>query len=224
MQLNERSGVISVVLIHPCRVVRHGVGLLLEKEGFQVIGLLDSCESLLKDSIGKFRTDVVIIHYSQCTAAGMLKKIKALTGAHIALMASSDSYHCDSYDGLLEEINEGVSGFLDLDGPVEEFVQQLGNIAAGNLFISKSFVGNMMQKSRHIEENLRKTLSRREVDVINLVAKGNTNREIGEELFISESTVKVHLRSILSKLNLEGRRQLIAYAVKKSFSEELERS
>jgi len=185
--------------------------------------LLDSCESLLKDPGGQFKTDIVIIHYSQCTAAGILKKIKALTGAHIALMASSDSYHCDSYDGLLEEINEGVIGFLDLDGRVEEFSYELANIASGNMYISKSFVGNMMQKSRHIEENLRKTLSKREVDVINLVAKGNTNREIGEELFISESTVKVHLRSILSKLNLEGRRQLIAYAVKKSFTEELER-
>ncbi len=203
----------SVVLVHPCEIIRQSIALLLERSGYQVPVSAESCESFLKQ-FGDEQAEVVLIHYSQSKTQGIIKKIADRTGASVALLASSDAYHKDSYSDMLEQTAEGVTGFLDMDEPIKKFLRELDDIIGGDFVVSTNFIRQLKRNGAIIEEKLGTILSERETDILNLVSKGNTNKEIGEELFISENTVKAHLKNILTKLDLRNRQQLIAYALR----------
>ena len=205
----------SVALVHPCEVIKQSICLLLEKEGFKVVEPYITLESMLKTA-NDLQIDILLVRYTQYKTGGLVKQIIDRTGAKVILLASSDSYHNDSYEHMLEQITEGVTGFLDMDQSVEKFLSELRSIASGNIVISDNFVSNIKGCISASKEQLDEALSERENEVLNLVGTGNTNKEIGEELFISENTVKVHLRSILTKLNLRNRQQAVAYTVRKA--------
>jgi len=214
MEQNSIPKDVSVILIHPCEVVRHGIGLLLQQSGYRVPLLVDSCESMLKE-LGDLHADLVLMHYSNCKPGGIIKQIIDCTGANVACLASSDYYHQDCYRDMLEQIAEGITGFLDMDESLHNFLSELDDIASGDIVVSKNFKKNLTQNVAGIEDKLDEILSDREIQILDLVGTGNTNKEIGEELFISEHTVKVHLRSILTKLNLKNRQQAVAYTIRK---------
>ena len=121
----------------------------------------------------------------------------------------------NSYEKMMEQIRNGITGFLDMDESPIQFFSELNQLATGNIVISKKFVHNLRQKVR-IRDQVSMNLSNRELQILELLTHGNSNKEIGKELFLSEHTVKVHLRSILNKLNLKNRQQAIAYALRKS--------
>ena len=205
---------ISVILIHPCEVVRHSIGLFLQQSGYRVTLLVDSPESMLKKS-GDLHADLVLIHYSSCKPRGITKNIIDCTGANMACLASSDFYHNDCYRDMLEQLSEGITGFLDMNEPLHNFLSELENITSGGIVVSKNFIKTLSKNAIVVEDKLDKLLSGREIQVLNLLSTGGTNKEIGKELFISEHTVSVHLRSILTKLNLRNRQQAVAYVIRK---------
>jgi len=209
----------TVILIHPCEIVRHAIVSLLQQFGYKILLSFDSCESFLKQ-LGDLHTDLVLVHYSQHKSNGIIKQIIDKTGANVTLLASSDSYHKDSYQDILEQMAEGVTGFLDLDESLHTFISELDGIASGNLVVSKQFVKNLTQNSNEIKGTLDELLSDREIEILNLVSKGNTNKEIGQELFISEHTAKVHLGNILTKLDLKNRQQAAVYILRKRLMNE----
>jgi len=201
---------LNIVLIFPCEIIRNSIGALLKQYEVCNVSLFDSCEEFDSTS-GKTSADLILIHYSRCTEPGAIKKIIQDTGAHVALLASSDSYHQDSYWDILERLLEGITGFLDLDEPVYTFFSELEDIACGDIVISGKFAQNITQKTRPVDTNLDEALSQRELQILTLVADGSTNREIGGKLNISPHTVKGHLTNILTKLNLKNRQQAVAY-------------
>jgi len=214
MEQNSALKNASIILVHPCEVVRYGIGLLLQQSDYGVPLLVDSCESLL-DKLDDSDVDLVLIHYSLYKPSGIIKQIINQTGANIILLASSDSYHKDCYRNMLEQITEGITGFLDMDEPLHIFLSELEYVSSGLIVVSKNFKKNLNQNVTGIGDKPGKIISERETQILNLIGTGNTNKEIGEELFISEHTVKVHLRNILTKLNLKNRQQAVAYAIRK---------
>lgn len=186
---------------------------MLQQSGYGVPLLVGSCESMLK-KLGTLHADLVLIHYSRCKPRGIIKQIIDRTGANVACLASSDSYHKDCYQDMLEYIAEGVTGFLDMDESLHNFLSELEDIASGYIVVSKNFKKHLTQNVTGIEDKLSKIISEREIQVLNLIGTGSTNKEIGEELLISEHTVKAHLRSILTKLNLKNRQQAVAYVIR----------
>jgi len=155
-----------------------------------------------------------LIHYSQLMPSECVGKITNATGASVALLASSDSFHQDDYQDIMERISEGITGFLDMDEPIKLFLSELEDIASGDIVISKNFARKLADKTHTDEGAIEKILSERELQILDLVANGNTNKEIGQELFISEHTVKSYLSHILSKLDLKNRQQAVAYIMK----------
>ncbi len=214
MKQDRNSKEPPILLIHPCEVVKQGICLLLEKNGYKVIVAKGATESELK-TLNDLQADIILIHYSQFRSGGLIEQLIDRTGAKVILLASSDSYHQDSYQHMLEQITEGVTGFLDMDQPVQKFLSELESITSGDIVVSDNFVKNLKECITDSKEKLDEALSEREAEVLNLVGTGSTNKEIGEELFISENTVKVHLRSVLTKLNLRNRQQAVAYIVRK---------
>ena len=114
----------------------------------------------------------------------------------------------------------GVKGYILKNSSLDELVQAVQALSQGGAYFSSSMFTKVLQEFTHLarRRDLQEAkgidaLTDREKDVLRLVARGATNRDIAEELIITENTVKVHLRNILDKLQLRNRQQAAAYAV-----------
>jgi DNA-binding NarL/FixJ family response regulator len=139
----------------------------------------------------------------------------AVPSAKIIMLTVSDE-EADLY----EAVKSGAAGYLLKDSSIEEVAQAVRVVADGQSLISPSMavklIDEFKQMSRpereHVPGGLR--LTERELEVLRLVAKGMNNREIARQLYISENTVKNHVRNILEKLQLHSRMEAVMYAVR----------
>jgi len=127
----------------------------------------------------------------------------------------------DEDDDLYEAIKAGANSYLLKEVSVEEVPEAIRAVVQGQSLISPSMASKLLNEytslARRAEEKQQfpsPTLTVRELEVLKLVAKGQSNREIGEELYISENTVKNHVRNILEKLHLHSRMEAVIYAVR----------
>ena len=121
----------------------------------------------------------------------------------------------DSRDGkyLRGAVESGARAYLSMEGDAGELIQELKLIAAGHVIASGSAARDLSDLAGVNPQGSNDGLSDREIEIVNLVARGETNREIADTLVIAENTVKVHLRNIYGKLNLRNRQELTAYAL-----------
>jgi DNA-binding NarL/FixJ family response regulator len=124
------------------------------------------------------------------------------------------TFDLDEY--VYEALRAGASGFVLKDDPPEQLLAAIRTVAAGDALLSPTVTRRVIKEfgrtrrpapPKELEE-----LSERERDVFRLVARGLSNAEIGEELFISDTTVKTHVTHILQKLNLRDRVQAVVLA------------
>ncbi len=121
----------------------------------------------------------------------------------------------DSSDGryLRGAVESGAQAYLSMEGDADELIQKLKLIAAGHVIASGSAANALSDLAGTVSDSSKDGLSDREIEVVNLVACGDTNKEIADTLVITENTVKVHLRNIYGKLSLRNRQELTAYAL-----------
>lgn len=127
----------------------------------------------------------------------------------------------DEEADLYEAIKAGASGYLLKEISIEEVANAVRAVFAGQSLISPSMASKLLSEFATM---VKKTddrqalpvprLTNRELEVLKLVAKGSNNRDIAKELFISENTVKNHVRNILEKLHLHSRMEAVVYAVR----------
>lgn len=120
-----------------------------------------------------------------------------------------------SEEELLQAVQLGVRGVVLKEAAPEVLVQCLRKVHAGERFLDNDFLGRALESvlSREgVARTGRSPLSIREMEIVRLAARGLHNRQIAEELIITEGTVKVHLHNIYEKLSLEGRVELTLYA------------
>ena len=118
---------------------------------------------------------------------------------------------CDGDVDVRRALKAGASGYLLKNTPPSEFLEEIRRVHSGQKVIQAELAAKLAE---HIGED---TLSAREVEVLALVAAGNRNRDIGEQLCIAEETVKVHLRHILEKMGAKDRTEAIAIAARRGF-------
>jgi len=124
---------------------------------------------------------------------------------------------------LFAAVKYGARGYLLKNSEPEDLIEAIYQVAKGGSIVSPLMASKLLTEFQGLSSGNRKgeeeetaaELSPRESDVLRLVAKGSTNREIGEQLFISENTVKTHLQNIMEKLHLANRSQAAAYAIQK---------
>ena len=133
----------------------------------------------------------------------------------IMLTVSDEDTH------LYDAIKAGANGYLLKDLAIEEVPQSIRRVYAGESLISPSMASKLLTEfstlSKKVEQRQQiasPSLTPREVEVLRFVAKGMSNREIAEELYISENTVKNHVRNILEKLQMKSRMEAAMYAVR----------
>jgi DNA-binding NarL/FixJ family response regulator len=205
------------MLVDDRPLVRNGIASLLRARGHEVVGEVgDGIEAI--EAVPGLSPDVILMDINMPRMGGLeaTRLIKArYPETKIVMLTVSD----DEGD-LFEAIKSGAQGYLLKDLQATEFFDALESIDRGEAVIPSRLAGNLLSEfrstSRRAESGVEQDpLSPREQDVLGLVAEGFTNREVGEKLFISENTVKYHMKNILDKLHLQNRAQVIAWAARR---------
>lgn len=132
----------------------------------------------------------------------------------------------DEEEDLYGAIKAGASGYLLKEISIDEVADAIRSVRAGQSLISPSMASKLLdefaamaRKDDEKQEMPTPRLTKREMEVLRLVAQGMNNRAIARELFISENTVKNHVRNILEKLHLHSRMEAVIYAVRERLLE-----
>ncbi len=212
-----------VLLVDDHALFRDGIASLLAAWGVEVVGQAsDGLEAVQKVRAlhpGLVLMDVKMPH---CNGLQATRLIKAeMPQVKIVMLTVSD----DEQD-LFEAIKAGAQGYLLKNLRGEEFMEILTGISRGEAPISPFMAAKILDEfARQAAKagaplSSKDGLSERERDVLRLIAQGGTNRVIAASLYVSENTVKYHIKNILAKLHLRNRAQAAAYAVQQGLAED----
>jgi two-component system NarL family response regulator len=216
---------IRVLIVDDHALFRRGLEMVLEEqEDIEVVGEgSDGNEAVEK--AGDLLPDVVLMDIRMPRRGGIeactaIKNV--VPSAKIVMLTISDEE-----EDLFEAIKAGASGYLLKEISIDEVPQAVRAVQGGQSLISPSMASKLIIEfaalSKRSAERQQQVpapkLTDREMEVLRLVAKGLGNREIAKELFISENTVKNHVRNILEKLQLHSRMEAVVYAVREKLLE-----
>jgi two-component system NarL family response regulator len=193
--------------------------MVLEQEAdIEVVGeAADGQEAVVRAQ--ELMPDVVLMDVRMPKRSGIeaTEEIRELLPHIKVLMLTISDEESDLYDA----IKAGASGYLLKEISIEEVAGAIRSVWAGQSRISPSMASKLLTEfaamSKRTDERRQvpaPRLTAREMEVLTLVAEGLNNREIGQRLFISENTVKNHIRNILEKLHLHSRMEAVVYAVR----------
>lgn len=208
---------IRVLVVDDQELFRRGLTMLLAAEtGIEVVGEASDGDEGTKIA-ATVAPDVVLLDIRMprrtgLEACGAIKE--AVPTARIIMLTVSDE-EADLY----EAVKSGASGYLLKDSSIDEVAQAVRVVADGQSLISPSMAAKLIDEFKQMSRPERDhvpglRLTERELEVLRLVAKGLNNREIAKQLFISENTVKNHVRNMLEKLQLHSRMEAVMYAVR----------
>jgi DNA-binding NarL/FixJ family response regulator len=219
-QAGQPSGdAIRVMICDDHALFRRGLTMVLEsEEGIEVVGEAEDGE----DAVAKaeeLAPDVVLMDVRMPRISGIeaTKSIaEAVPTAKILMLTVSDEE-----DDLYDAIRAGASGYLLKEISIEEVATAIRAVISGQSLISPSMASKLLTEFNNLAKRADERqsvptprLTDRELEVLKLVAQGMSNREIATELYISENTVKNHVRNILEKLHLHSRMEAVVYAVR----------
>lgn len=207
---------IRVLLVDDHALFRSGIKALLSRQAdFEVVGEAgDGLEGVKRAAA--LRPDVVLLDLHMPGMSGR-EAVKLLAEevpqARVVMLTVSE----DAED-LLETLQAGAHGYLLKNIDTEFLVQSVRRAAAGDAPVSEEMTGKLVQgvKAKTGAPELAREperLTRREHEILARIAQGASNKEIGRDLDLAESTVKIHVRHVLRKLNLASRVQAAVYAV-----------
>ncbi|MBV2353343.1 response regulator transcription factor [Streptomyces sp. J2-1] len=196
---------ITLLIVDDHPVVRDGLrGMFESSPGFRVLGeAADGVEALARAAA--LDPDVVLMDLRMPGGSGVAA-IRELTrrGARAKVLVLT-TYDTDS--DTLSAIEAGATGYLLKDAPREELFTAVRAAAEGRTVLSPAIASRLVSAVRSPGGE---PLSAREREVLALVARGTSNREIARELFISEATVKTHLTHLYAKLGVKDRAAAVA--------------
>jgi DNA-binding NarL/FixJ family response regulator len=205
---------IRVLIVDDQPLVRSGLRMIVStREEFAVVG--EATQGLeAVEMVKQLAPDVVIIDIQMPVLDGVeaTRRITALPNPPKVLVLTT--FERDDY--LHEALRAGASGFLLKNSPPERLLDALSIVAAGDSLVDPAMTRRLIDAmGTRLPTNSAaalKALTDREEEVLRLIAKGFSNAEIAEALFIGESTVKTHVSSILVKLNLRDRVQAVVFS------------
>ncbi|MFG2625439.1 response regulator [Streptomyces sp. NPDC048473] len=204
----DSARVITLVVVDDHPVVRDGLrGMFDSAPGFRVLGeASNGVEGV--GLVARLDPDVVLMDL-RMPGGGGVAAIAELTGrgARSKVLVLT-TYDTDS--DTLPAIEAGATGYLLKDAPRDELFTAVRAAADGRTVLSPAVASRLISRVRTPAAPGNESLSAREREVLELVAKGTSNREIAAELFISEATVKTHLTHIFAKLGAKDRAAAVA--------------
>ena len=212
---------VKVLIVDDHTLFRRGIAAVLaNQEGLEIVGeAVDGLEAIEKTR--EIAPDVILmdLNMPRCNGLEAIQALQAeMPQVNILVLTVSET-EAD----LFATVKFGARGYLLKKAEPEELIHAIFHIARGGVIISPLMATKLLTEFKDLRtavemepaQETEAVLSPREGEVLQLVAQGATNKEIADSLFISENTVKTHLKSIMEKLHLANRSQAAAYAVKK---------
>ena len=210
---------IRVMICDDHALFRRGLIMVLEsEEGIEVVGEAEDGEEAVA-RVEDLAPDVVLMDVRMPRLSGIdaTRKISEVVPAAKILMLTVS----DEEDDLYDAIKAGATGYLLKEISIEEVATAIRAVVSGQSLISPSMASKLLSEFTNLAKKADERqavpsprLTDRELEVLKLVAQGMSNREIATELYISENTVKNHVRNILEKLHLHSRMEAVVYAVR----------
>lgn len=205
----------SVLIVDDAELFREGLKAAFTQEGFDVVGIAPDGMSGI-DLAREHEPDLVMLDLlmpgmSGLEIVGTLIKVSPRT--RVVLLTASESA-----EDLLEAVKAGASGYVTKDTPMPRLVSAMHDVLSGGAAVSPAMGGKLFSALREllrhngVTQRKRTDLTGRELEVLTLVGAGKTSRDIAEELFISENTVRNHVRNILDKLGMKSRFEAVNWA------------
>ena len=211
----------SVLVVDDQELVRSGFRLILEAAGLEVLGEAgDGAEAVAMAS--DLRPDVVLMDVRMpgmdgIEATRLIRAEPSEEGSPRVLILTT--FDLDEY--VFDALRAGASGFHLKDAPRQQLVEAVEVVAAGQALLAPSVTHKLISEfskagerapAARRDDRLLATLTARERETLELMAKGLTNGEIAAELFVGEATVKTHVGNVLMKLGMRDRVQAVIFA------------
>ncbi|ALA70086.1 MULTISPECIES: response regulator [Geobacillus] len=218
-----------IAIIDDHQLFREGIKRILEFEGdFEVVAEgSDGSEAL--SIVETYRPDLVLMDINMPDINGV-EATKQLIEAYPDTKVVVLSIH-DDENYVMRALQTGATGYLLKEMDADTLIEAVRIVAEGGSYLHPKVTHNLIREYRRlttekggavVKQEVRRPLhllTRRECEVLQLLADGKSNRAIGEALYISEKTVKNHVSSILQKLNVNDRTQAVVVAIKNGWVE-----
>ena len=211
-----------VLLVDDHVLFRKGVAALLSRrEDIDVVGEAgDGLQAI--QAAREHLPDVILMDINMPKLGGL--EATRLIKTEMPHVKSVMLTVADDDQNLFEAIKYGAQGYLLKDLEPYQLYDLLESISRGEAplsgVIAAKILNELTRPMSETPELAKEELTEREIDILHLVVEGKTNKEIASDLFISENTVKIHLRNILDKLHLQNRIQAAVYAVRQGLVDE----
>jgi DNA-binding NarL/FixJ family response regulator len=208
---------IRVLIADDQALVRSGFRMILEaRADLEVVGEAENGETAI-ELARELEPDVVLMDVRMPVLDGVEATRRLLEGGSEARVIILTTFDLDEY--VFEALRAGASGFLLKDVQPAQLVEAIRVVASGEALLAPSITRRLLDRfAASLDASLRTpppeldSLTPRELEILRLIAGGLTNAEIASELFVSETTVKTHVSSVLHKLNLRDRVQAVVLA------------
>ncbi len=213
---------INVLIVDDHTVVRKGIAGLLEQAEIKIIGeAKDGCQAL--EMVQELQPDVVLMDISMpgiidgIEATREIKKQSPTSQVVILTMHENKKY-------LFEAIKAGAIGYVLKDCATEELVKIVIEAAKGMSFLKPDIAFDVLKEFSSLEKKQKEQLefysllTNREKEILKCLAKGMRNKEIAKELYISDKTVRNHLKNIFEKLHINDRTAAAVMAVRQGLA------
>ena len=212
---------VKILVVDDHTLFRRGIAAVLaHQEGLEVVGeASDGLEAIEKAR--EIAPDVILmdLNMPRCSGLEAIQALQAEMPQINILVLTVSEMETD----LFAAVKFGATGYLLKKAEPEELISAILHIARGEVIVSPLMAPKLLTEFKDLTAGAERKpadradadLSPREGEVLQLVAQGSTNKEIADSLFISENTVKTHLKNIMEKLHLANRSQAAAYAIKR---------
>ncbi|MDO9378614.1 MAG: response regulator transcription factor [Nocardioidaceae bacterium] len=220
--MSSDSGVVGdadrvrVLLVDDQELFRRGLVLVLSGEDDLIVEDAADGRSALA-AVAATAPDVVLLDVRMPGMSGLetCSAIKQLSPSTLIIMLTSSDEESDLY----ESVKNGASGYLLKDSSIDQVAEAIRLVSTGQSLISPAMATKLLDEFKQMArpdptQALGTRLTDRELEVLRHVAKGLNNKEVAKTLFISENTVKNHVRNILEKLQMHSRMEAVMYAVR----------
>jgi DNA-binding NarL/FixJ family response regulator len=205
----------KVIICDDQAIVRDGLAMLLKLEpDIQVVGAAEDGATAV-EMVERYKPDLVLMDLKMPILNGVEAARQIRTRYPEVKVLVLTTYNDDEW--VFDAIQAGASGYLLKDTPRDDLVKAIRGTVNGRTYVDPAIAGKVLdQVSSHpIQESTLFTskLTEREVEVLRLIAKGLSNSDISERLYLSEGTIRNHVSAILSKLGVSDRTQAAVIAI-----------
>lgn len=203
---------IRLVIVDDHDIVRQGLRFVLSQQpGIDVVAECADGQSAI-EAVRALLPSVVLLDLVMPGVGGIaaLQQIRQHSPTtHVVVLTS----HLGE-DHVIEAVKAGATSYVLKTAPVPDIVEAVRGADRGDSHVDATVAGRVLQELRDPPKMSKSRLTSREVEVLTLIARGRSNRDIAERLVIGEQTVKTHVSNILAKLHLQDRTQAAIYALR----------